>query len=216
MQFIIQRRKSAKSAWTPTSHVIEADTVNGALRKFGLKDAYKSDKVRIAAGGKTGRQYTAVSVTDMAPTVTAADAPIAAMAVTMDVTPKRSKRVGKATVTVKNSDKPAYTREMRLANLEKARAARAAKRAAATMTVESAHSESEPKRGGARKVHQMTMSERREMRLANARAQAAADRQQRAGSNKAKSLTEQERAALDLLARLDSLKLDVEKLGVRL
>jgi hypothetical protein len=154
MQFFIQRRANADSPWQATKHIIEADTANGALRKFGLRDAFTSDRVKIAAGGKTGRQYRAVTVQDSEPVkalkrnvsgkvaagkaepVVAVEAPYGLKA---DGTPKRKpgrKPASNPKVTVKSnhSDKVkggTYTREMRIANLEKARAARAAKRAAA-------------------------------------------------------------------------------------
>lgn len=149
--FIIERRANADSAWTATNHIIEADTANGALRAFGLRDAFSSDRVKIATGGKSGRQYRATlegnSETVAAPlaalrrnvsgkvaagkaeSITAIEAPYGLKA---DGTPKAKpgrKPGSEMTVTSahsdKPSDKPVYTREMRLANLAKGRAKRA-------------------------------------------------------------------------------------------
>lgn len=61
--FVIERRKNAKSEWKSTSHRIEATTANGALRKFGCRDAFKSTRIQVVKGGQTGRQYRAVKVT---------------------------------------------------------------------------------------------------------------------------------------------------------
>lgn len=58
-EFVIKRRKDAKSKWVATNHVVSAVSANAALRKFGMKGAFVSTKVRVCQGGQTGRQYTA-------------------------------------------------------------------------------------------------------------------------------------------------------------
>jgi hypothetical protein len=61
MSYTIQRRKNAKAAWVSTKHVIaDAKTANDALRKFGAKEAFASNRVKVVKGGKTGREYRAV------------------------------------------------------------------------------------------------------------------------------------------------------------
>jgi hypothetical protein len=194
MNFIIERRANAESAWTATKHIIEADTANAALRAFGLRDAFTSDRVKIAVGGKSGRQYRAVNAA-------VSDAPLAALkrnvsgkvasgeaeaivaveapyGLRKDGQPKRkpgrkveadAKLTVTPKVTVKSADKPVYTREMRLANLAKGRAKRAANIAA------------------------------RKNGTVNAAP---------------KKLTKAEREAVALLERLDALQAEVARLGV--
>lgn len=148
--FIIERRANADAAWTATKHIIAADSANDALRKFGLRDAFASDTVKIATGGKSGHQYRAVTkgesnaplaalrrnvsgkvASGKAESITAIEAPYG---LRKDGTPKRKpgrKPDVSPTVTVRSNHsdttegKPVYTREMRLANLAKGRAKRA-------------------------------------------------------------------------------------------
>jgi hypothetical protein len=184
--YIIQRRKSTKHEWKATTHIIEAESANGALRKFGLAGAYKSADIQIVAGHQTGRQYRAVTVTEAAATVTAADAPVAAVEVKANVeapygykkdgTPRKrpvptwllGETDDSLTVKSAHSDKPTYTREQRLANLAKARAKRAENIAA------------------------------------------------RKGERKPRKPTAQESAAAELIARLDALKAECIAAGVSL
>jgi hypothetical protein len=173
MLFIIERRRNSESPWKATTHQFEAETANGALRAFGLRGAYASDRVKVCTGGQTGREYRAVPFTgqpDVTPAVEPKPAP----------RKKRGRKpASEMTVTSNHSDKPsdkkpAYTREMRLANLAKGRAKRAANIAARKAAQAQVIPPSTPK------------------------------------------LTAAEREAMALLERLDALKVDVERLGVKL
>jgi len=58
--FTIQRRTAPRKPWKATKHTVTAKTANDALRKFGCAEAFKSPRVKVATGHRTGRQYRAV------------------------------------------------------------------------------------------------------------------------------------------------------------
>lgn len=62
MFYRITRSKDNGNTWQDTPHIREANSVNEALRAFGMTDAISDPSVTVAVGHKTGRMYTAVAV----------------------------------------------------------------------------------------------------------------------------------------------------------
>lgn len=65
LHYNVQRKsgKGSKAKWI-TKKVIEAETGNKALRKYGLAGAFKSPRVKVVTSNTRGVQYRAVAKTD--------------------------------------------------------------------------------------------------------------------------------------------------------
>jgi len=103
MFYRIIRSKDNGNTWQDTPHIREADSVNEALRLFGMTDAIADPSVTTAIGHKTGRMYTAVDISNPAETVT--------------VTPKESNPKVR---TVKSHNKPEQVSNSNTANKDSA------------------------------------------------------------------------------------------------
>jgi hypothetical protein len=60
--YMIERRPAPRKPWKATGRIVTAKSANAALRAFGSKEAFRSPKVKVVTGSKTGRQYRAVPV----------------------------------------------------------------------------------------------------------------------------------------------------------